>query len=48
MALPNLNRIRRINATLTSLQQDHTVPWQQVAGFRLLLISRLRLILPQS
>lgn len=48
MALPNLNRIRRINATLPPLREDHTVPWQQVAGFRLLLISRLHLILPQS
>lgn len=48
MALPNLNRIRRINATLPPLQRDHTVPWQQVAGFRHLLISRLHLILPQK
>lgn len=48
MALPNLNRIRRINATLPPLREDHTVPWQQVAGFRRLLISRLHLILPQS
>lgn len=48
MALPNLNRIRRVNATLPPLQRDHTVPWQQVAGFRHLLISRLHLILPQK